>query len=191
MDGYRGTHCMAARGTPKHSCWHRGPWWDVYHMEDILSSHYKCTLSATTHKMFPDTCWCGHLSLFWYVQLAPEVLPHFQVHSVYTTRLKIEALQFAHTMCMYVFQNISLCNVNWLVYVMETRRVFCEVGIEFCSLQWCESRTPPSFQPRRAPSPVWHVAGRVLSSSSEIVGSNPTRGISTCSRLVCVCVSAV
>jgi hypothetical protein len=43
-------------------------------MEDILSIHYKCVLSAITHKLnVPDTCLYGHCVLFWHMELVPKL----------------------------------------------------------------------------------------------------------------------
>jgi hypothetical protein len=60
------SHCGCLSDYPQlpqhlHGC--GGPWGDVSKcalnlMEDILSTYYKCTLSAVAHKwMFPNTCW--------------------------------------------------------------------------------------------------------------------------------------
>jgi hypothetical protein len=49
-------------------------------MEDILSTYYKCTLLAITHKLNAS----GHMLiwtffLFWYVELVPRMCPHLSV----------------------------------------------------------------------------------------------------------------
>jgi hypothetical protein len=61
-----------------------GPWWDVsrcaLNLKDILSTYYKCTLSALIHKLNVS----GHMLiwtffLFWFVGLVRKVCPHLSV----------------------------------------------------------------------------------------------------------------
>jgi len=42
----------------------------------------------------------------------------------------IKEMNFAHTLCLRAWYVITITYINWLVFVMDTQNVYCEVGTE-------------------------------------------------------------
>jgi hypothetical protein len=56
----------------------------------------------------------------------------YKMHGTYINLLQyLYVVYFAHTACLYRTAIISLKSVNYLVFVMETERVWCEEQTEF------------------------------------------------------------
>jgi hypothetical protein len=100
-------------------------------MEDILSTYYKCTLSAVIHKLFPDPCWHGHVPCCGMWNSCPKFVRTFKLinlpvlcvaPSTPSLRVRLHDPQFEKPWTKLIFFN------SWLYACFNSSCACCLCG---------------------------------------------------------------